>query len=144
MGNVGATATHLEVMPEVLVWGEDGLLLVRGQEKGRTFWWPPGAYWIDAGTCSLESEQPGDWIERVVADQVGVTVERSSLRGVSIIHPAHSPVLLYEVTVSGDPTPNRELGFDAAGYFPLDQLPSELGRDDEHGAWLKDVAASWR
>lgn len=142
MGAVTATVSHSAVMPEVLVMRDDRYLLLRGQEKGLTFWWSPGAYWIEAGTCDLTTTDPHEWIRTTLRDQIEVDVTGAALRGVSLVDADHAPVLTYVVTIDGEPRPNARLGFDEVGFFAVGELPDRLGRDERHGQWLRDLLTS--
>lgn len=142
MGAVNTTASHTAVMPEVLVQRGDEFLLVRGTENGRTFWWPPGAYWMQAGTCELADTDPVDWIRHALRDQIEVEVSAAALRGVSLIDVDHAPVLTYAVTIEGEPQPNERMGFDRAEFFAANRLPTEIGRDRAHARWLRDLLST--
>lgn len=139
MGALSAEITHSAVMPEVIVEQDDRILLVRGQEAGRVFWWPPGAYWIEAGTCDLNTTDPVTWVGATLKTQLNVNVTKASLRGVSLIDARHSPVLIYSATVIGEIAPNKDLGFDRAEFFSVADFPQAIGRDEKHGAWLRGL-----
>jgi hypothetical protein len=143
MGNVAANIAHSAVMPEVLVEQDNRFLLVRGQENGRTFWWPPGAYWINAGTCDLHTTDPTVWIAETLKDQIDVDVTSVVLKGVSLIDDSHAPVLVYSATISGQPHPNNQLGFDEAEFFSVAEFPDSIGRDEVHGRWLHDLIGTY-
>jgi hypothetical protein len=139
MGNVSTTSACDVVMPEILTFSADKVLLVHGKENGREFWWPPGAYWIVEKSCDLSREQPQDWVTRVLSDQLRVSTTDVRLRSVEFIQPSHPPVLIYEVRVEGEFQPSSQHGFDDAKYFPVASLPVNLGRDTVHGEWLKNL-----
>jgi hypothetical protein len=140
MGNLNYEVAFTKVLPEIIVRQGESILLVQGSENGAVFWWPPGAYWLSAATCDLTKIDPIDWINKILKDQVGLESACISLRGVSIIDQAHSPVLLYDVEVSGEPRPNERIGFRDAKFFERTNLPEALGRDHAHGAWLRKLA----
>lgn len=139
MGQTQSQAVHKKIMPELLVFQENKLLLVKGIEGERVFWWPPGAYWICEKICDLEIEEPKLWIQRVLQSQIGVDVEQAALRSVNFIAPNHAPVFVYQVQVVGKPQPNKERGFIDADFFESNNLPTVLGRDHQHGSWLHEL-----
>lgn len=139
---MGSLANYVDanyVMPEILAFSGVRILLVHGKENDLEFWWPPGSYWLAEKACDLTREQPEQWIARVVRAQIQLEPTSVRLRGVEHISSSHPPVLLYEVQLDGTPSPSIHYAFDAADYFPLDNLPSTLGRDRKHGEWLKSV-----
>lgn len=142
MGAVDASVSHTAVMPEVLVSRGDRYLLVRGTERGEVFWWPPGAYWVQAGTCDLTTTDPADWIRRTLQEQIRVPVSSVALRGVSLVDVDHAPVLTYAATIEGEPSPNPGCGFDRAEFFAPSEMPERLGRDEVHGRWLRSLLAA--
>lgn len=142
MGAVGATISHSAVMPEVLACREGKFLLVKGREGKDTFWWPPGAYWTNAGTCNLHETDPRVWIETTLMNQIKTQVKNVSLKRVSFIDVDHMPVLVYSATIVGEPEPNPSLGFDEVSFFAFSEFPSELGRDKIHGRWLRTLIDS--
>ena len=143
MGSVSANIVHSAVMPEVLVEQDDRFLLVRGHENGETFWWPPGAYWVNAGTCDLHTTDPAVWVGTTLKDQIDTDVTSVALKAVSLIDVDHAPVLIYSATISGEPRPNDRLGFDQAAFFSVSDFPDSIGRDEVHGRWLRDLVASY-
>lgn len=143
MGAVSAEIAHSTVMPEVIVERDNRILLVRGQEADRVFWWPPGAYWIEAGTCDLNITDPVAWVGTTLKNQLNVDVTGASLKGVSLIDAKHSPILIYSATLSGEITPNKDFGFDRAEFFQLADFPQTIGRDEKHGAWLRSLIESY-
>jgi hypothetical protein len=145
MGQIQAKASHKKIMPELLVFNNHRLLLVKGVEGERVFWWPPGAYWICEKMCDLKLEEPKQWIQRVLHDQVGVALKRASLKSINIVAANHAPVFVYQVDVEGEPKPNTCRGFLETAFFDLNHLPKVLGRDDNHGSWLHDLLKEyWR
>jgi hypothetical protein len=136
MGQIHTQASHTKIMPELLVFQDNRVLLVKGVEGERVFWWPPGAYWVCEKTCDLQVEDPKLWIKRVLNDQVGLDLLNASLRSINIVAPNHEPVFVYQVDVEGDPKPNQSRGFQETAFFESQHLPQVLGRDDKHGSWL--------
>ncbi|MEH1970380.1 hypothetical protein [Nostoc sp.] len=126
-------------MPELLVFQDNRLLLVKGIEGERVFWWPPGAYWISEKICDLQVEEPKQWIERVLRSQVGVELAQVSLKSVNFVAVNHAPVFVYQVNVQGEPKHNTERGFLATDFFEQNNLPQNLGRDEKHGLWLHEL-----
>lgn len=139
MGTLSSAPVSDIVLPEILTFSADGVLLVHGAENGREFWWPPGSYWVAEKACSLAAEQPEDWINRVLRAQVGVPPTDIRLRSVEFIDRTHPPVLVYEARIAGVPEPSAAYAFDAARFFPVTKLPDNLGRDQLHGTWLKGL-----
>lgn len=142
MGHLQSEISYRNVMPEIIVRRDNSFLLVQGVENGAVFWWPPGAYWVNAGTCDLQTTQPHEWIDGILEKQVGITNVSISLKGVSIINKDHPPVLIYYVEVCGKPIPNEQLGFRDAQYFETKDFPTALGRDEAHGSWLKELVSN--
>ena len=136
MGNVKKQECHKKIMPELLVFKNKKLLLVKGIESERVFWWPPGAYWISEKVCDLQFEEPDQWIRRVLNSQIGVELKQAFLRSINIISANHAPVFVYQVDIKGDPMPNTCRGFVEIAFFESHNLPAVLGRDDKHGSWL--------
>lgn len=143
VGEVNATVSYSAIMPEVLVRRGNKFLLVKGREGEKTFWWPPGAYWMNAGTCDLRETDPGAWIKTTLMDQIKTDVKEVSLRGVSLIDINHAPVLIYSATIDGEPKPNPSLGFDEAGFFAFSEFPDNIGRDKVHGRWLRNLVGNF-
>lgn len=139
MGTTHVQASHKNIMPELLVFQDNLLLLVKGIEKGRVFWWSPGAYWLCEKICNLQVEKPEEWIKRVLRSQIDVELINAFLRGINLVHSNHPPVFIYHVNVEGEPKANLEKGFLEIGFFEQDKLPQVLGRDDEHGSWLRKL-----
>jgi hypothetical protein len=139
MGHISASHNSGLVMPELLIRNGNRFLLVRGTERGREYWWPPGAYWLTEKACNLAVEQPTEWVERVLADQVNLVVHKMTLLHIAFVAPSHPPVMVFQLEVNGEPAPNNARGFDAAKYFSIDELPTVLGRDEEHGTWLRTM-----
>ena len=139
MGAVAAMPTSPVVLPEILTYSDQSVLLVHGVENGKEFWWPPGAYWLAQKACHLAEEQPDDWVRRVLREQVRASLSRTRLRSVEFIDRSHPPVLVYEAQLSDRPLPSPDYNFDEARYFPLDALPENLGRDARHGQWLRSL-----
>jgi hypothetical protein len=139
VGEVNAKIAHSAVMPEVIVRRDDEYLLVRGYEKGDSFWWSPGAYWVNAGTCNLRETDPATWIAETLMEQIKVDVEDVSLKGVSLVDADHAPVLIYSAKIVGDPHPNPALGFDKVSFFAASEFPEKIGRDEAHGRWLRQL-----
>jgi hypothetical protein len=143
MGQTQARASHKKVMPELLVFHDKRLLLVKGIEGDRVFWWPPGAYWISEKICDLQFEEPREWITRVLESQIGVGLAHASLRSINIISANHAPVFVYQVDIEGEPKPNTTRGFLETAFFEPQHLPKVLGRDDKHGSWLHDLLVEY-
>ena len=141
MGAVNITHSFDSIMPELIVLDDNKFLLVRGEENGSEFWWPPGAYWINHAPCNLNEYQPSQWISDTLAEQLDVHASSIELLRVEFIAPDHRPVLVYKVEVKGSPKANERLGFIEADYFERDELPTNLGRDQEHGDWLRSLMA---
>lgn len=139
MGQIQKLASHKKIMPELLVFQDNRLLLVKGVEGERIFWWPPGAYWISEKICDLQLEDPYHWIQRVLLDQIGVKLREASLRSINIVAADHAPVFVYQVNIEGDPKPNISRGFLETAFFDSIHLPKILGRDEKHGSWLHDL-----
>lgn len=141
MGAISADSGQSVVMPEVLVIEDDEVLLVRGHENGNVYWWPPGAYWLNSPICDLTRTEPSTWVEETLEDQIGTRPSQVELRSVAFVAPDHAPVFVYSAQLAGDPEPNSALGFDRAEYFSRNSLPDALGRDAEHGDWLRSMLA---
>jgi hypothetical protein len=139
MGTVSSTTVSAVVLPEILTFSGDEILLVHGIENGCEFWWPPGSYWLAEKACSLTAEQPEAWIDRVLRAQVRVSPTAIRLRSVEFIDRTHPPVLVYEARLEGAPEPSAVYAFDAARFFPVADLPGNLGRDSAHGQWLRGL-----
>ena len=139
MGQIQPQASHKKIMPELLVFQNNRLLLVKGVEGERIFWWPPGAYWMCEKICDLQVEEPKQWIQRVLHNQVGVELKHASLRSINIVAANHAPVFVYQVDVEGEPKPNTDRGFVETAFFESNHLPNVLGRDDKHGSWLHEL-----
>lgn len=144
MGQTEIATRSKTVMPEALVFNESGVLMLHGSEGGKSFWWPPGAYWTSQKECDLSRETPEQWLERTIGEQVGLRVSSSELRGVDFIRPGHSPVLIYTVMADGEVKVNKSLGFGDAHYFDLDELPENIGRDTIHAQWLRSLLSELR
>jgi hypothetical protein len=136
MGQINSLASHKRIMPELLVFRDNQLLLVKGVEGDRVFWWPPGAYWMCEKMCDLQAEEPKHWIQRVLHDQIGVKLIQETLKSINFIAANHAPVFVYLVDVEGDPKPNSCRGFLEVAFCDSLHLPKVLGRDNNHGLWL--------
>lgn len=134
-----ATADSHVVLPEILTFSGDEVLLVHGSEGEQQFWWPPGAYWLAEKACNLTSEQPDAWVARVLRSQINATPSEVRLCSVEFIDRSHPPVLIYEAQLTSQPRPSSAHGFDQARYFPITALPEQLGRDRQHGDWLRTL-----
>lgn len=139
MGSIRTSSSYNTVMPELLVFKENTLLLVKGIEEKKQFWWPPGAYWISEKICNLENEEPEQWIKRTLQSQIKVGLVSSVLKKVDFISKDHSPVFIYFVNINGEPIPNSDQGFLEVGFFHKNSLPLALGRDNAHGLWLQKL-----
>jgi len=142
MGNIHMQTSFKVIMPEILVFRNDEVLLVKGKENDRIFWWTPGAYWIREKSCDLQIEEPKQWIKRVLRSQIHVKLMNAFLRSVSFVAPNHAPVFVYQVDIEGKPKPNLKRDFLEIDFFKTDNLPEQLGRDEAHGTWLRGLLAT--
>jgi hypothetical protein len=76
-------------------------------------------------------------------NQIKTNVEEVALRSVSFIDVDHVPVLIYLATITSEPQANPSLGFDETSFFSLSEFPKNIGRDEVHGRWLRNIIGSF-